>query len=154
MTVFKALRVVGGLGMAGGVVVSAARIVMLFQAQAFDQVAGAGLIGLTGLAAGGFLLWLGFALEPTRGAVAPAAPSLFRSRRSSPQAAGAVPGCVGVLGWLAVLGGGGWAAVTVMVMGLGAPESTLTLLLAAPGALVALVGLGMVLFGSVTRRQH
>jgi hypothetical protein len=50
---------------------------------------------------------------------------------------------------LAVLGGGGWALLTVMVMGLDAPESTLALLIAAPGAMLALVGLGMVLLAGL-----
>jgi len=153
MAVLKMLRFAGGLCMAGGVAVSAVRIVTLFQAQAFGEVAGAGLVGLAGLAAGGLLLWLGFALEPKRAADAPA-PSLLRPRRSSSPTTSTGGGCASIFGWLAVLGGGAWAALTVMVMGLDAPESTLTLLLAAPGGLVALVGLGMVLFGSLSRRPR
>lgn len=66
-------------------------------------------------------------------------------QRTAPQATGLAGGCAYIFGWLAVLGGGAWAGLTVMFMGLDSPESTLTLLIAAPGALVALVGLGMVL---------
>lgn len=148
MRVSKALWAAGGLVMAGGVAVSVGRIVMLLQAQAFDQVAGAALVGLAGLGAGGLLLWLGFALEPKRDTGTPP-PSLLRPRRAAAPATGKAGGCAGILGWLAVLSGGGWAALTVMAMGLDAPESTLTLLIAAPGALVALLGLGVVLLGAL-----
>lgn len=53
-----------------------------------------------------------------------------------------------LLGWLAILGGGGWAALAVLFMGLDAPESLLTWLIAAPGAVVALIGCGMAILGS------
>lgn len=72
-------------------------------------------------------------------------------QRTVPQASGAARGCANIFGWLAVLGGGAWAGLAVMFMGLDSPESTLTLLLAAPGALVALVGLGMVLLSAGSR---
>lgn len=69
-------------------------------------------------------------------------------RRTAPQTASTAAGIVSILGWMAVLGGGAWALLTVMFMGLDVPERTLTLLIAAPGALVALAGLGAALLSS------
>lgn len=153
MTIFKALRYAGGLCAAGSVAVAAVRIVTLFQARAFDDVAGAGLIGLAGLAAGGALVWLGFALEPRPDTVSRAPSlSLLRPRRRAPQpAARSGGGYAGLLGWLAVLLGSAWTGLTVMVMGLNAPERTLTLLFATPGAIIALAGLCVVLVASLSR---
>ncbi|WP_452004827.1 hypothetical protein [Azospirillum largimobile] len=53
-----------------------------------------------------------------------------------------------ILGWLAMLCGGAWAVLAVMFMGLDAPESTLALLIAMPGALLALLGLGLVVLAN------
>lgn len=55
---------------------------------------------------------------------------------------------MGILGWLAMLCGGAWAVLAMTIMGLDAPESTLTLLIAAPGALLALLGLGLVVLSA------
>ncbi len=61
---------------------------------------------------------------------------------------GSAGGIVSILGWLAMLCGGAWALLAVVFMGLDAPESTLTVLIATPGALLALLGLGLVVLGS------
>jgi len=47
-----------------------------------------------------------------------------------------------------MLCGGAWAVLAVMFTGLDAPESTLALLIAMPGALLALLGLGLVVLAN------
>ncbi len=131
-------KMAGWLIIGGGMVVSAARVVMALAAQAFDQVAAAGAPAVYCLLGGALLLLLANVLDDVRGS-ARLLSDLIPTRPKS------------IIGLTLLLCGLGWVAYTYISLNEPSVRAW-AIVPAAPGGLAALVGLVLMLTAALERR--
>lgn len=124
----KGIRLAAWLAMLGSVVVSAARVVIALEAQAFDRVASAGLPAIIGLAGGVLVLAVTHAIQDAR-----TTRNLLKNLLPTQPAS--------VIGLVLLLGGSGWVAY--VYWSLDATVRAWAVIPAALGAFVAMVGILM-----------
>ncbi|CDK98941.1 Membrane protein of unknown function [Magnetospirillum gryphiswaldense MSR-1 v2] len=142
--VLKGLKFAGWVVIIGGMLISAVRVFLTLKAQAFDQVAGAGVYALVGLAGGGLTVALARFLEDLRANRALACRVVGDALPSHP---------VSALGLLVVLAGLAYIATVVWTFVLG-DDRTLaawSVVAAGPGLLMVLGGIVLMLIGGVVK---
>lgn len=140
----KGLKLAGWIAIIGGMLISAIRVFLTLKAQAFDQVAGAGVYALAGLAGGGLLVALGRFLEDARANRAVAGRMVTDALPTHP---------VSILGLLVILAGLAYVATVVWTFWLG-DDRTLaawSVVAAGPGVLMLLGGAVLMLIGGLVK---
>ncbi|NFV80720.1 hypothetical protein [Magnetospirillum aberrantis] len=137
----KAIRLAAWCAIFAGIAVSAVRVVMALDAQAFDRVASAGLPAVAGLLGGALVLVVTHAIQE-----AATTRALLRDLCPTTPA--------GLIGLVLLLGGLGWAAVAVLSLDEPSVRAW-AVVPAGAGLLVAVLGLVLMVTAALrgTRRN-
>lgn len=142
----RGLKIAGWLIIAGGMLVSAARVVMALSAQAFDQVASAGFPAIVCLAGGALVLVIANVAEDARASRALGGQLLKDLCPTQPSS---------LIGLLLLLGGLGWIAYVYWTLN-EASVRAWAIIPASFGGIAALVGVILMVMAGVRgpRRDH